>query len=65
MLNYIALTHYHQDHYNGLLALKNGRLRADSVIDPGGYPIGEVFPDQMAVITTDNKPAVMEVTLAG
>lgn len=41
--NYIGLTHYHSDHYNGLLAIKNGRLTADSIIDPGGYIINTVF----------------------
>jgi hypothetical protein len=60
-LNIIALTHYHKDHYNGLLALKNGRLRADSVIDPGGYVLGSVFPAQAGVTTTETKPDAMAV----
>lgn len=41
--NYIILTHYHNDHYNGLLALKNGSITADSIIDPGGYKVNTVF----------------------
>lgn len=32
--NYVILTHYHNDHYTGLMALKNGRITADSIIDP-------------------------------
>jgi hypothetical protein len=41
--------------------LKDGRLRADSVIDPGGHPLGDVFPSEAGLITTDQKPAAMEV----
>jgi hypothetical protein len=52
--SYVVLTHYHKDHYNGLLALKDGRLRADSVIDPGGYPMG---------IDTEDPPAAMTVAM--
>ncbi|OCX54281.1 hypothetical protein BEL04_08465 [Mucilaginibacter sp. PPCGB 2223] len=46
-VNYVVLTHYHKDHYNGLLALKDGRLTADSVIDPGA----EGGPAAMEVAT--------------
>ena len=35
--NYIILTHYHDDHYNGLAALGTGQLSVDSLVDPGGY----------------------------
>jgi beta-lactamase superfamily II metal-dependent hydrolase len=41
--NYVVLTHYHDDHYKGLLALKDGRITADSIIDPGGYKVSTVF----------------------
>jgi hypothetical protein len=41
--DYVVLTHYHNDHYNGLLALKNGSITADSIIDPGGYKVNTVF----------------------
>jgi len=41
--NYIVLTHFHNDHYNGLNALKKGKITADSLIDPGGYDFDEVF----------------------
>lgn len=60
-LNYIALTHYHQDHYNGLLAIKDGRIRADSVIDQGGYAFNDVFPGQTGLSSNDNKPSAMKV----
>lgn len=49
-VNYVVLTHYHKDHYNGLLALKDGRLTADSVIDPGGYTTSDA-PVAMTVAT--------------
>jgi len=42
--DYIILTHYHNDHYNGLMALKTGKLTADSIIDPGGYRVDSLFP---------------------
>ncbi len=37
--NLVILSHYHRDHYNGLLALKRGQITADSVIDAGGYSL--------------------------
>jgi len=42
--DYIILTHYHNDHYNGLMVLKTGKLTADSIIDPGGYRVDSLFP---------------------
>jgi hypothetical protein len=48
--SYVVLTHYHKDHYNGLLALKDGRLTADSLIDPGGYDTLDA-PTAMTVAT--------------
>lgn len=42
--DYVVLTHYHRDHYRGLLALGNGSITADSLIDPGGYRIKNVYP---------------------
>jgi beta-lactamase superfamily II metal-dependent hydrolase len=41
--NYVILTHYHNDHYTGLLAIKTGAITADSVIDPGGYRVDSIF----------------------
>jgi hypothetical protein len=40
---YVILTHYHNDHYNGLLALQDGSITADSIIDPGGYRVNSYF----------------------
>lgn len=40
---YVILSHYHNDHYTGLLALKSGRITADSIIDPGGYRVSSLF----------------------
>lgn len=40
---YIILSHYHNDHYNGLLAIQTGELTADSIIDPGGYKVSSYF----------------------
>ncbi len=60
-LDYVALTHYHEDHYNGLLALANGSFRADSVIDQGGYEMSSVFPAQASLQTNDPKPVAMKV----
>jgi beta-lactamase superfamily II metal-dependent hydrolase len=34
---YVILTHYHNDHYNGLLALGDGTIRGEYYIDLGGY----------------------------
>ncbi|MFC0514621.1 MBL fold metallo-hydrolase [Mucilaginibacter angelicae] len=53
--NYIILTHYHTDHYNGLLAMKTGELTADSLVDPGGYDFQRYFP---------NQPALQQLTAA-
>jgi len=41
---YAVMTHYHNDHYNGLLAFKKGNLTCDSLIDPGGYALDDIFP---------------------
>lgn len=40
---YVILTHYHDDHYKGLLALQDGRITTDSIIDPGGYTVSTIF----------------------
>jgi hypothetical protein len=43
-LNYLILSHFHQDHYAGLVGLKDGDVfTADSLIDPGGYALGAGF----------------------
>ena len=44
--NYVILTHYHNDHYAGLLALGTGQITADSLVDPGGYDYHQYFPNQ-------------------
>lgn len=49
--NYVILTHYHNDHYIGLLALKTGKITADSIIDPGGYPVDSIFPSGSHSVT--------------
>lgn len=58
--DYILLTHYHDDHYTGLLALQDGRITADSIVDPGGYKVSFYFkhtatagtkPDSMVIAT--------------
>ncbi|MFC0514509.1 ComEC/Rec2 family competence protein [Mucilaginibacter angelicae] len=60
-LNYVALTHYHDDHYTGLLAIKDGDLQADSVIDQGGYQMNDIFPNQTLPDTHEVKPGAMVV----
>lgn len=60
--NYIILTHYHNDHYNGLNALGTGQLTADSLVDPGGYDFSQYFPTQpMLAQLTESKPASLNV----
>ncbi len=41
--DYVMLTHYHDDHYKGLLALQTGLITADSIVDPGGYKVSTIF----------------------
>jgi len=53
--NYVVLTHYHNDHYNGLFALKTGRITADSIIDPGGYDLETVFGQHAGTGTPPSK----------
>ena len=60
-LDYVALTHYHDDHYKGLMALGEGGMRADSVIDQGGYEMSLIFPQQTTLVSSDQKPAAMTV----
>lgn len=57
--DYIILTHYHEDHYNGLLAVANGRISADSAVDPGGYDFASIFPGEQ--LNPGNAPASMAV----
>jgi len=48
---YIVLTHYHKDHYNGLTALANGTLKSEYYIDLGGYNMrGAVSQGNLALI---------------
>jgi hypothetical protein len=49
--NYVILTHYHNDHYNGLLSLGTGAITADSLIDPAGYNFTTFFPNQPNLAT--------------
>jgi hypothetical protein len=60
-LNLVVLTHYHKDHYNGLLALKDGRLQADSVIDPAGYSFSTIFPAQASLQPAETPPAALVI----
>jgi hypothetical protein len=57
--NYIVLTHYHKDHYNGLLALKDGKMTADSIIDPSGYAFGTIFPAQATLQAGEATPGAL------
>src|SRR5262249_43957615 len=41
--NYIILTHYHINNYTVFLAIKDEKITADSIIDPGGYKVNTVF----------------------
>ncbi len=36
---YVILTHYHNDHYNGLTALGDGSIQANYLIDLGAYDL--------------------------
>lgn len=58
---YVVLTHYHDDHYNGLLALETGLITADSIIDPGGYRVSSYFKHTAVAGTS---PAAMSKALA-
>lgn len=55
---YVILTHYHADHYKGLLALgKSGKIQAKYLIDPGGYDFGnnaQLSPAVLAKIQPAN-----------
>jgi hypothetical protein len=58
--NYVILTHYHNDHYTGLLALKTGKITADSIIDPGGYKVSDFFNHSASAGT---KPTQLKIAL--
>jgi len=58
--NYVILTHYHNDHYTGLLALGTGKITADSLVDPGGYDYHQYFPGQPDLVS-EAKPASLTV----
>lgn len=48
---YTILTHYHNDHYNGLMALGTGDIRTDYYIDLGGYNMtGSVSPGKLSLV---------------
>jgi hypothetical protein len=50
--DYIILSHFHQDHYKGLTAIKNGKITADTLIDPGGYKYDDVFGGRHPAVET-------------
>lgn len=58
--NYVILTHYHNDHYTGLMALNSGRITADSIIDPGGYRVSAIFNHTAAGVP---KPDSLKIAL--
>lgn len=62
--DYIILTHYHSDHYTGLLAIKTGKLTADSIIDPGGYIVSKVFEDSQTIGPVPAKLIVTDTWLS-
>lgn len=48
---YVVLTHYHNDHYNGLAALGDGTIKSEYYIDLGGYNMRDyVAPGKLALI---------------
>lgn len=59
---YVILTHYHNDHYTGLLALGKGDITADSLVDPGAYDFHTLFPNQPQLVAlTEAKPISLKV----
>jgi beta-lactamase superfamily II metal-dependent hydrolase len=54
--NYVILTHYHSDHYNGLNALKTAAITADSLVDPGGYDFHQYFLNQPRLAHANEQP---------
>jgi beta-lactamase superfamily II metal-dependent hydrolase len=53
---YVILSHFHDDHYNGLLQLKEGTITADTLIDPGGYTLKETEPVTSVSLSKINPP---------
>jgi hypothetical protein len=48
---YTILTHYHNDHYNGLFALGDGTIKSEYYIDLGGYNMRPyVAPGKLALV---------------
>jgi Metallo-beta-lactamase superfamily len=48
---YLILTHYHNDHYNGLAALEDGTIKSEYYVDLGGYNMTPyVEPGKLALI---------------
>lgn len=58
---YIILSHYHDDHYTGLLAIQDGSMTADSIIDPGGYKVATYFKHSA---TGGTRPSSMKLAIA-
>ncbi len=54
--DYVILSHYHNDHYNGLYALKTGKILTDSIIDPGGYEFQALFKTQKKLFDVTEMP---------
>lgn len=44
---YVILSHYHNDHYNGLAALRDGSIKGEYYIDLGGYNMRGYVADNM------------------
>ena len=62
--NYVILTHYHNDHYTGLLALGKGKITADSLVDPGAYDFHALFPNQSNLAApAEEKPVSLKVAV--
>ncbi|UOQ99310.1 hypothetical protein MUN81_07365 [Hymenobacter sp. 5317J-9] len=44
VMNTVALSHFHKDHYEGLEGMRNGELRTTGYVDAGGYSLTNVAP---------------------
>lgn len=44
VMNTVALSHFHKDHYEGLEGMRNGELRTTGYVDAGGYSLTNVVP---------------------
>ncbi len=51
---YVILTHYHNDHYNGLFALENGAITSEYYVDLGGYNMTNFVDASMLALIQPN-----------